>query len=369
MKITDVTVTLFEWEQTVATNVMHLDRKPGDKHDQGLVTIRTDEGLEGHAFLGKTIDPGSSDAAGLIRMLKPLLIGQNPLERERLYHALWRRQHLSTIRAVGALDVALWDLCGKIANLPIHALLGGMRDKIAAYASSDHLPSPAHYAEEALSYQARNWPAYKLHPPSQWRKDIEACRAVRRAVGDDYLLMLDSTWIYSFDEALKVGQAIQEMGYYWYEDPIGANDIYGYQKLKEKLSIPIMATERPGYGFDSYAIWVTSKATDFLRGDVALKGGITSLVKTAHLAEAFGLNYEVHTGGNSLNNLAHLHVELALRNTTFHEILLPAAAQIYGLLNEPQVDKDGFIRPPPGPGLGAEIDFKLIERNKIAVLS
>ena len=351
MKITDVTVTLFEWESKTATNVMHIDRKPGDKHDQGLVTISTDQGIQGHAFLGKAIDPASSDAAGLIRMLKPVLMGKNPLHREALYAALWRRHPLSTIRAVGALDVALWDLAGKAANLPLYQLLGASRDKIQAYASSDHLPSPQAYAEEAMSFKERNWPAYKLHPPSQWQKDIKACEAVRKAVGDDYLLMLDSTWIYNFEEAVKVGLAIQEMGYYWYEDPLGANDIYNYQKLKEKLTIPIMATERPAHGFDSYATWVTSKATDFLRGDVALKGGITSLVKTAHLAEAFGMNYEVHTGGNSMNNLAQIHVACAIRNTTFHEVLLPAQVQIYGLLNEPEVDKDGYIHPPSGPGI------------------
>jgi L-alanine-DL-glutamate epimerase-like enolase superfamily enzyme len=81
------------------------------------------------------------------------------------------------------------------------------------------------------------------------------------------------------------------------------------------------------------------------------------------------MNYEVHVGGNSINNLANLHVELAIRNTEFHEILMPERAAVYGLLNEPVVDNEGYMRPPQGPGLGAEIDFDLVKSKTIAVLS
>src|SRR5690606_9419186 len=101
-------------------------------------------------------------------------------------------------------------------------------------------------------------------------------------------------------------------------------------KLRQALRIPIMATEYPLAGLDSYAIWLTERATDYLRGDVAVKGGITTVLKTAHLAEAFRMNYEIHHGGNSLNNLANLHVTMALRNCEFFEVLLPEAAQKYG---------------------------------------
>jgi len=367
MKITDVTVTLFTWE--VPPISYHFVSNKGQPHDLGLVTIRTDEGIDGHSFLGKTIEPGSSDAQGLIRYLKPVLMGQNPLERERLYHGLWRRSRLATIRAVGAVDMALWDLAGKAANMAVHRLLGSYRDKIGVYASSDHLPSPSAYAEEAVSFKERGWHAYKIHPNGRWREDIQVCEAVRKAVGDDYTLMLDSTFLYEFPEALRVGRAIEEMNYLWYEDPLGDHDIYNYVKLKEKLDIPILATERPVAGFDSYAIWITEKATDYLRGDVAIKGGITPMVKTAHLAEAFNMKYEVHVGGNSINNLANLHVEMAIRNTTFHEILMPEKAAEYGLRTEVQVDKDGYLHAPTAPGLGADIDFDLIKSKTITTLS
>ena len=100
----------------------------------------------------------------------------------------------------------------------------------------------------------------------------------------------------------------------------------GYIKLCGKLSIPLMATEQSPGGFTNYAPWIINKATDYLRGDVAVKGGITPVIKTAHPAEAFGINYEVHHGGNSLNNWANFHVILSIKNTTYFEVLLPSGA-------------------------------------------
>jgi L-alanine-DL-glutamate epimerase-like enolase superfamily enzyme len=130
-----------------------------------------------------------------------------------------------------------------------------------------------------------------------------------------------------------------------------------------------MATEYPIGGLDSYIPWITERATDMLRGDVAVKGGITTLIKTAHLAEAFRMNYEVHHGGNSLNNVANLHVIMAIRNTELFEVLLPDAMQKYGMAEEIGVDREGYVHAPTAPGLGAAIDFDLIERKKVGVLS
>jgi L-alanine-DL-glutamate epimerase-like enolase superfamily enzyme len=154
---------------------------------------------------------------------------------------------------------------------------------------NSHAALRALMPDEARYYQSINMAAYKIHPPQSWREDIKVCEAVRKAVGDDYLLMLDSVWSYDYPAALRVGQAIEAMNFYWYEDPLADADIYNYVELKKQLSIPIMATEYPAAGLDSYAPWIKERATDFLRGDVAVKGGITTLMKTAHLVEAFHL--------------------------------------------------------------------------------
>ena len=148
------------------------------------------------------------------------------------------------------------------------------------------------------------------------------------------------------------------MGYYWYEDPLADEDIYNYVKLRQKLDIPIMATEFPAGGLDTYPIWLTEKATDYLRGDIPNKGGLTTMLKTAHLAEAFGLRYEVHHSGNSLNNLANLHLCMALRNTTMWEVLLPDGAHKYGMVKDLEIDKDGLMHAPTEPGLGGRDRFR-----------
>ena len=368
MKITDVTLTLFAWDDIPPTQYgQHTGRFQG-RSQLGLLTLRTDEGIDGHAFLGSSSRGAQMDGESLIHYLKPIVMGQDPLDRERLYQAMYRRQRMTTLRAIGAVDVALWDLAGKWADLPIHRLLGSYRTSCPAYASSAVLPSPAAYAEEAQRIKAEGWAAYKIHPPTRWEEDIKVCEAVRKAVGDDYRLMLDATWVYDYPTALRVGWEIEELDFYWYEDPLGEEDMLNYVKLKQQLSIPLMATEYSPGGLYSYAPWITQQATDYLRGDVAVKGGITGCIKAAHLAEAFSMNYEIHHGGNSLNNAANLHLTMAIRNCEFFEVLLPAVAQKYGLLQDIEVDRNGLVHAIEKPGLGAEIDFDLIERKKIAVL-
>ena len=223
--------------------------------------------------------------------------------------------------------------------------------------------------QEALEYKEYGWAAYKIHPPTRWQEDIKVCEAVRKAVGD-YTIMLNSTWTYDYPAAVRVGRAVAGAGLFLVRGPAARP---GHLQLREaeagSSSIPILATEYPIAGLESYQPWIMLQATDFLRGDVAVKGGITTLVKTAHLAEAFRMNYEVHHGGNSLNNVANLHVIASIRNTTFFEVLLPDAAQKYGLEQDIVVGRDGMVHVPNGPGLGAAIDFKLIERKKVAVLS
>lgn len=369
MRITDVTLTLFAWDNLPETfYARQSGRGVGGTSDLGLLRLLTDEGLEGHAFLGSASWPASQDGSGLIRFLKPVLLGADPLERERLNQLLWQRSRQASIRTIGAADVALWDLAGKIAGLPVHRLLGSFRTDIPAYASSQVLSSTAAYVEQAREIKAAGWAAYKIHPPQRWSEDIAVCEAVRQAVGDSYTLMLDSVWTYGYADAVKVGHAIEQLDFRWFEDPLAEQDLYNYVKLKQKLDIPIIATEYPAHGLDAYVPWLLERATDALRGDVAVKGGITTLLKAAHLAEAFRLDYEVHHGGNSLNNLANLHVVMSIRNTSFFEVLLPDAAQKYGLAADIVVDENGLVHAPSGPGLGAVIDFDMIKAKTISVL-
>src|SRR5262245_2684972 len=172
MKIADVTLTIFTRPGIPPTTYgRHTGRFSGESQ-LGLLRLITDDGVEGHAFLGSAMRGAHLDAASLIEVLRPVVLGQDPLERERLYHALWQRSRSTTARAIGAVDVALWDLAGKAAGLPVHQLLGSYRDRVRAYASSAVLESPEAYAEEAARLKAEGWTAYKIHPPTEPVTDV-----------------------------------------------------------------------------------------------------------------------------------------------------------------------------------------------------
>ena len=366
--IVDVTLTIFRWSGLPPVAYTRHRTSSNGEGQLGLVTIKTDAGIEGHAFLGASFRSALIDARGLIDLLKPQLIGHNPLDRELLYRALMTQNRAVMLRAIGAVDVALWDLGGKIANLPIYRLIGGQRQSVPAYASSSTLPSIEAYVEQALEVKALGYRGYKMHPPKDRSLHIPMLRQVREAVGDDYVLMYDPAAIYSYSDAVRIGRICEDLGYLWLEDPMPVDDVYGYSKLCAELDIPILATEYSSGGFPGFATWIHNRATDALRGDVAIKGGITACIKAAHLAEAFNMDFEIHHGGNSLNNVANLHLSLAIENCRYFEVLLPQSVQQYGLVHELVLDAEGCIRPFEGAGLGAEIDFALIDANTIEVM-
>lgn len=369
MRIDTVDLTLFAWSDIPPTMYTQGSKNSTGKSNLGLLSIRTDSGLVGQAFLGSATNPAETDAPGLMRFLKPALMGKDPLAREELHAAMRARQRNTGLRTIGACDTALWDIAAQAAGMPLYKYLGAGRSSIGAYASSQILASAEAYAEEAAQFKADGWKAYKIHPPQNPDEDIEICKAVRARVGDEYPLMLDSTWSYRYADAVRVGRAAEKLGFRWYEDPLNEQDIYSYVKLRQKLDIPILATEYPAGDIGTYAVWLTERATDSLRGDIPNKGGLTTMIKTAHTAEAFHMNYEVHHGGNSLNNLAQLHFACSIRNTTFFEVLLPHGAHKYGLVNEIGIGADGMAHCPETPGVGAIVDMDLIEAKKIATLS
>ena len=368
MRITDLTVTMFEWRGLPQASYSDKNPAAAATPELGLVAIETDAGITGHAFLGASFRSARLDVLSLTRHLKSAVLGQDPMERERIWQALSKRIRATTYRCIGAIDVALWDIAGKAANLPIHQLLGTCRHKVPAYVSSSVLTSHEAYLEQAAAMRDRGFRAYKIHPPAGMDATIRLCRDLRDLLGPDYRLMIDPAGAFSYPEALRLGRVLEELNYYWYEDPLAEDDIGNYVKLRQKLDIPLMATEYSPGGYHAYAPWITSQATDYLRGDVAIKGGLTAILKGAHLAEAFRMNYEIHHGGNSLNNFANLHVMMAIGNCEYFEVLLPEKAQKYAIKNDIEVDGEGFVHAVDGPGLGAHIDFDLIRDNTTEVL-
>jgi len=375
VRITDVRIVLHDRH---APNLAVFGVKDGFL-PMAALRVLTDEGIEGNNLLSFPGPGPVSIANEIVTFLKPLLVGEDPLDIGRHWRRMSSLSHFVSPIAVGTVDVALWDIAGKAAGLPVHRLLGTCRDRIPAYFSSGHHATAADYGDEAAYWRDQGWRGYKLHPPrAPWVDgpvppvsfDIEACAAVRAAVGPDMTLMLDSSWSYSYADALRVGLAIEELDFAWYEDPLPPHDMHGCQQLRRQLRIPLLATETTLGGLHTLAPWITTGATDFLRGDVVIKGGITGLMKIAHLAEAYGMNCEIHDGYNAMNNVANLNVAMAIDNCDWFEVLAfnrsgdhSLEHLSYGLEQPLVIDADGDLAAPTRAGLGIGLDWELIRSS------
>ncbi|WP_183137891.1 mandelate racemase family protein [Pseudomonas amygdali] len=379
MKITSVSVDVFSFPSRRAVDSAG-HAHPGEEKPvkMAMLRIACDEGSEGFSF-------GSPE---LIRphiiesFVKKVLIGQNPMNREKIWQELahWQRGSASqfTDRALALVEQALWDLAGRALKLPVHKLLGGYRDKVLAYGSTmcgDDLPgglsTPDEYGQFAEKLVKRGYKGIKLHtwmPPISFapdpRMDVQACAAVREAVGPDVALMLDGYHWYSRTDALYIGRELQKLDFAWFEEPMMEDSAESYAWLAANLDIPVLGPESIAGKYHSRASWVTNKACDILRAGVAGVGGIGPCLKVAHLAESFGMGCEVH--GNGAANLA---VVGAISNCRWYErgLLHPfleyddVPAYLNTLVDP--MDSDGFVHLSGQPGLGEDINFSYIETH------
>ena len=363
MKISDVKVDIVNWKsQGWKTGVGTMF---GQDQQLGIVTVETDQGVSGNAFLGSSRMGAQHFVPGLIEFIKPMIMGRNPQDIGAIWWEMWKMNRSVATNVIGAIDICLWDINGKTTGQPIHRLLGTCKESVPVYSSTAYHETKEAYVEEALRFKEMGWTAHKLHPHGKAQPDIEIAQAVREGVGGEMKLMMDSMWAYQYEDAMRVGRAIEESDYYWYEDPLVEEDIYNYVKLKQKLDIPIMSTEYAPGRFYGMAQWITQNATDKLRGDVAITGGITPLLRLCHLAEGFNMKCEIHHGGNSLNNVANLHVTMAVQNCEFFEFFPCTGANEFGLIEDIQY-VEGYVHAPTEPGLGYQIDWDLVKREHIA---
>lgn len=309
-----------------------------------------------------------------------MIVGRDADSREQIYDDCKRVQ-----RKVGAighadLDIALWDLAGKHYGVPVSRLLGGFRERLPAYLSTFHgdhnggLSSKEAFAEYAEYAYGLGFRAFKIHGWTDGDKRREAGNVlhVAKTVGDRMDLMLDPACeLKTFGDALYVGRACDEARFFWFEDPYrdGGYSRHAHRQLRRLLKTPILMGEHVR-GLEAKADVIAAEATDFVRVNPTLDMGITGAMKIAHLAEAFGLDAEMHGSGP-----AQRHCMAAMRNTNYYELALcapkignprpPVYACDYSEQPE-DVGKDGCFPVPTGPGLGVEYDWSFIEKQRQA---
>jgi len=342
------------------------------------VTVSTDNGLRGEYV---THWVGSSAALGQTLMLAPLLLGREAEERQGLYDDLKREARQFDHMGHGPLDIALWDLAGKKLNASVGELLGGYRKRLPAYASTYHgdhnggLSNKEAYGAFAQQCYELGYRAFKIHGWNEGDRHIEAENVlhVRKQVGDRMELMIDPACeLRTFADALYVGRACDEANYFWYEDPFrdAGTSAFAHKKLREMLRTPLLLTEHIR-GLEPKADFIIAGGTDFVRVDPEYDMGITGAMKIAHLAEAFGLDAEVHAPGP-----AHRHCMAAMRNSNYYEVALVgpdcpnAIPPVYKCGYSDQLEavgRDGCFEVPTGPGLGVQYDWEFIAKNRVAL--
>jgi L-alanine-DL-glutamate epimerase-like enolase superfamily enzyme len=332
--------------------------------DVVVVEIHTDAGITGQAA-ALAARSGRVTEAYLHDNIAPVLAGRDVTDRERIWHDLWTLDRHLTFFPVylpGPVDVALWDIAAKAAGLPLYRYLGACRDGMPSYASGLFHDTTEEYVTEALHWQQRGLPGYKVHGPGPWRRDIEVHRALREAVGPDFLLFADPVGEYTLDQAIRVGRDLERLGYEWFEEPFRDFELAKYQSLCAALDIAVAATETTRGAHWGVAQVIAQKAADIVRADVSWKAGITGTMKIAHLAEAFGLNCEIHTTTMALMDIANLHAACAMRNCEYFELFVPEEPFRFPLKGRLPIDAHGFACVPEGPGLGVELDRDGIDR-------
>jgi L-alanine-DL-glutamate epimerase-like enolase superfamily enzyme len=349
---------------------------PARRAAQAVIRVRTTDGVDGHCV------GGSPETAAVARRL---LTGLDPLDRETIHGLLRRSARLEWralgSRMIGVLDQALWDVAGRLVGLPVHKLLGASRDRVPAYASTmcgDEIPgglaTPADYAAFAKQLVELGYRAVKLHtwmPPARGgadvAADIAACAAVREAVGPDIELMLDAYHWYRRTDALRLGRALEELGYYWFEEPMEEASVSSYRWLADQLAIPVIGPETSWGKHLTRAEWVTAGACDILRAGVTDVGGITPTLKAMHLAEAFNIDCEVHGGGSG--NLAVLGASSCGRwyeRGLLHPLVDYDEVPPHLLSIVDPLGPDGRVPMPSRPGLGDDLNLEHIDANVVA---
>lgn len=341
-------------------------RKGKSNMDWDVVVLKltADNGIAGIAT-ALAARSGQVTESYLHDNIAPIIMGRSSYEREKIWHEMWNiDRHLTffPIYLPGPVDVALWDICAKTADLPLYKYLGAYRDSLPVYASGLFHEKPEQYVEEALYYQSKGIKGYKAHPPGPYETDMKIHQMVREAVGEEMELMSDPVAEYTLDEAVKIGRHLERLNYTWLEEPFRDFELSKYTQLCETLDLPIAATETTRGCHWGVAQVINQKAADIVRADVSWKCGITGTLKIAHLAESFGLNCELHTTTMNYMDLVNLHVSCAIRNCRYFEYFVPEEDFMFPMSTRLPIDENGIITVPDGPGIGADLDWDLIEK-------
>lgn len=358
------------------------EEPPGPTH-LGIVKVSTDAGIIGYS----DIETAPSVAKAAIEApqwsepgmecfdgLATLLIGENPLETERLWYKMYRGsiyygRRGVVLQAISAIDIALWDIAGKFYGVPIYLLLGAKwRNKVRAYASTLFRPEPEAMKEAAKEYLDQGFTAVKFgwggfgNDP---KKDLQRIEAARSALGDNNDLLIDTGWFVERTpkQAIQLVRSLEPFRPFFVEELLHPEDYAGYRQVAQSVDTMIACGEQESteWGFQQL---IEQGGVDIVQPDLTRCGGFTTARKIVHMAERANRLVIPHSWCSDLLTAASLHLNAFQRRAVFVEFNTSQGPLSREMVRNPLRLADGYLSVPEGPGLGVEINEVTLERYR-----
>ena len=356
-----------------------------------LVCVETDEGITGW---GECFGPGNIALANkfiIENVISPMILGEDPINKEKIWHKVYNLlrdsgQKGMPVQAISGLDIALWDILGKKSKLPLYQLVGGKCNaEIAVYGYGMMLQKKSVkelvllFEAEAKQIKSKNFKAMKMKVGLGPKEDLKLVTAVRKVIGDDYKLMVDANHAYNTSDALYVGRGLDDLGVYWFEEPIAPEDYDGYKELKNKLQTNIAGGEA------EFTKWgwkhlIQNRCVDIAQPEVCGLGGITEYLKVVALAQANFIPVVNHVWGSALSIAVNLHLLTAMPDmpgglfpfkpmlefdTTDNNIFISdLAEEKFDIFNQVK-NNNGYVKALEGHGIGLNPSKDFIKKYEI----
>lgn len=330
-----------------------------------MTKIRTRDGLEGIGWTYSISACAEAVKSLIDKAYTPLLIGEDSSSIDFIWQKMWKRTHAAgaagiTTMAMATVDIALWDLSGKRAGLPLYKLFGKQRNEILVYGSGINFDlSIQKLKEEMQGFKSKGFKAFKMKIGKDLiSEDVARIQAVRDVIGEDALLMVDVNQKWTSGEVINAAKYLEDFNLTWIEEPVLADDWTGYETISHKINIPIAAGETY-YTKYEFKELIRRGIVQFVQADVYRVGGITEWFKIAHIAEAWNLPMAPHAA-EEIN----VHLLCSIPNAYILEYAPLANLNNSGAIKNPIQPLNGKVSPPEKPGHGFEIDWTLVNKWK-----
>jgi D-galactarolactone cycloisomerase len=342
-----------------------------------LVEVETDSGITGIT----AAEAGPEAAISIDRFVTPHLIGQDAAAPERLTQITRDAEILGS--PAYCIEIALWDIAGKVAGLPVSKLWGAATDRVPVYCATGEVRPPERRVEDCQRMLDEGFKAVKLRFHSDDpRSDIRTVEAIRGKFGDRLAVMVDANQAgpapgwgghdqWDYRTAVEVALELERLGVEWLEEPLPRHDYTALSRLRDRLGTLKLAGGENNHGAHEFKLLIERGCYDVLQPDAVLSEGVYQLRKVAALAEAAGLQLAPHTWTHGIGLLANLHLVASIPNSSWFEFPheppgWPASALSQMLAETPWIDADGCLAVPDRPGFGFTLDDELIRRYTVA---